>query len=217
MKTNILVKTYNIILSILTIVLFISCQTSPKPVSSSVPVILNCILIIPYNFIQGAPIINVPVEEFNHFLILGNDYPRTGLFINLTDATYGPYTVDKMKNFNEQYQYAIELSRVNQEMIKLKINVEFEGVTDSYKIYSFSEGWNPFPNTIRSGKLNAFTGKIRIIQYKNGIKTELISHKVKNWLPEDINSRLIFVGNYKYLIYIDGKKGEMGKIYVIKL
>lgn len=214
MKSNQFIKISSLIGSILVLVFLVSCRTTPKSASSKKPVIPNFKLITQLSYTHGFPMIYIPKNEHDHFLMLED---RAGLIVNLDRATCEPYAVSNIKDFDEKYRYANELRRIDLDKVGLKINVELKGKTDSYKMYSFSEGWSPIPNTIRSNTLEAFTGEFKVMQYKEGREISLIIQRAKNWLPDHVDRRLMFVGNYNYLVYLDEEKEGTVRVYVIEL
>lgn len=200
-----------------TLAVSFSCRITPRAPFSEKPVVSNMKMATKFTYIHGFPIVDIPIDKNDHFLILDDSYPRVGLLVNLASATCEPYAVSSTKDYDEKYRNANELSRVDLDKVGLKINVELKGKTDSYKIYSFSEGWTPIPNATRSNALEAFTGEFRVIQYKKGHEIPLIAQNAKNWLPGHIDRRLRFVGNYKYLVYLDEEKEGIVGVYVIEL
>lgn len=219
MRLNILYRKSYILETILISVLFVSCRTSPKSASSEKPDIPKYKMVIEYSFSKGIPYIWDPRVEANHFLITDASTNRGNAFyIDLNNGLSHP--VVQTNSYDDNHwmnrdvaQYNFFNSKLNNDEIEIKL----QGKNESYKIYSFSEGWSPIPNTIRSGKLESFSGNIQIVQFKNGIKKTLVTQKIKNRLIDEINNRILFVGYFKYLVYLDGEEGGMGRVYVIEL
>lgn len=219
MRSNILLKNYSIIGTILILIFLAACRTSPKSASSEKPDIPNFGMVIEYDFSKGLPYIWDSKTESDHFLISDASTNRgIALDIDMNNKTF--HSIVQAYSFDENYwmnrdvrQYNFFNSKINNDKIEIKL----QGKRESYKIYSFSEGWSPIPNTIRSGKLESFSGNIQIIQFKNGIQKTLVFQKFKNRLVDKINDRVLFVCRFKYLVYLDGEEGGMGRVYVIEL